>query len=620
MIAGQARHFRLIVYLLTTLWLAACGVATVDHGGSAAEREARRAYASGSYALAAESWQRIAADPASDDESRARLYAADAWILAGRYDRALEQMGQVNRRDLARYEATLYDLLQAEFSLRNGDSEAAAYYLETAHRNLPASLQDRYNTLNQRTLSLQTGPASQQLARAFSRIRDMPFYQPEQALDILRLLENVPSGHLRILTSDNQAKTLNEAWLAFALLLRESLFHGEQLESSLYGWATNYPRIPFSIENALDLSLRYRSSFRPPTNVAVLLPAQGSLTAAGNAIRDGILSAYMEQPGSTQLAFYDAGSGPPEMVSAYFQALEDGANWVVGPLRKESVDQLASLPVFSTPALVLNQPGTIVANGQVQGLPFNSMSLSQDAEAARIAEKCLELGLSRALVLVPDNSWGERMRRAFGIAYKEGEGEIIATATFRTVENDHSDLLKQLLKIDQSIERDRKLRAILGIPLEFEPSRRDDFDVIFLAATPAQGRQIKPQLKFFDAGSKPVFAPARIFSGTADPTANQDLNGILFPLTRWQLDVASSGTLPDLDSIRNGQLGALHAIGLDAWNVLPWLEIMRKDPDFVFPGAAGNLRVGRNGQLLREPVWAEFRKGRPVDAIWPAKL
>ena len=55
----------------------------------------------------------------------------------------------------------------------------------------------------------------------------------------------------------------------------------------------------------------------------------------------------------------------------------------------------------------------------------------------------------------------------------------------------------------------------------------------------------------------------------------------------------------------------------DAWNLLPWLSLMQKDPGFRYPGATGSLLIGEDGLILREPAWAEIRRGRPAPAELP---
>jgi outer membrane PBP1 activator LpoA protein len=140
--------------------------------------------------------------------------------------------------------------------------------------------------------------------------------------------------------------------------------------------------------------------------------------------------------------------------------------------------------------------------------------------------------------------------------------------------------------------------------------------LFFLAANPMQGRQLRPQLRFHDAGQIPVYAMSRIFDGSVNPASDQDLNGIYFPSTRFQLSVATGDEATELSSLRNGNFAALHALGKDAWNLLPWLPLMSKDHDLNFPGEIGQLQMSADGQLVRDPVWARFSRGRPVNVDW----
>ena len=141
--------------------------------------------------------------------------------------------------------------------------------------------------------------------------------------------------------------------------------------------------------------------------------------------------------------------------------------------------------------------------------------------------------------------------------------------------------------------------------------------VIFLAANFAQGRSIRPQLRFHFAGDIPVYASSRIFSGKPNQAADQDLNGVRFPVTPYQLSIDSSNTLPPLTSLRGGSFAALYALGRDAWHLLPWLGLMRDDAEFRMQGDAGYYRSDQAGKLQREPAFAIFSGGRP-EAIIPA--
>ena len=163
-----------------------------------------------------------------------------------------------------------------------------------------------------------------------------------------------------------------------------------------------------------------------------------------------------------------------------------------------------------------------------------------------VARKMLQNGTFQAITLAASSAWGQRMERAFTDAFEASGGVVIQQARVPASESDHSALLTEMLQIDQSTERMERLQSLLGQTLAFEPHHRDDFDAFFLAAGPEQARQLRPQLRFFEVGDKPVFAMSRVFSGAPDRVADQDLNGIMLPLTRTQLSAIDLHSLPDL--------------------------------------------------------------------------
>jgi outer membrane PBP1 activator LpoA protein len=303
------------------------------------------------------------------------------------------------------------------------------------------------------------------------------------------------------------------------------------------------------------------------------------------------MSAYLAQPAGGEVLFLPTGDDNQSAIDAYFNALDAGADRIVGPLRKEAVEAVLSLAGLATPVLALNElpqnftppPGLV---GQLNGL-----SLSQEAEVTAVARHAAASGYQRAMVLAPESAWGERMAAVFQDEFLQGDRQIVAASRYPEEENDHSALLERALRIDESRQRGQRLENTLQIPLEFEPVRRNDVDVIFMAASATQAKQIRPQLRFLDAGDVPVYATGRIYSGEPDAARNQDLDDVRFPATPWALAHATRQDIPGLASLRNGVMASLFALGQDAWNLLPWLELMRKDSDFVFTGRSGNYRM-----------------------------
>lgn len=445
---------------------------------------------------------------------------------------------------------------------------------------------------------------------------ELSVYQPDRVLEILNALESIPASRLNTMIDSQLYDPEFTEWLELALQVRILLINGGPVAVAAQDWANYHYGHIVNQHNYADLVSRYAAKFVAPSQVAVLLPTEGGLAAAGQAIRDGILSAYLDQPGNTSLRFYASGDSTESAITAFLQAREDGATQVIGPLRAESTRAFANIDTGGIPVLLLNRPSEYLEADLPQANIVNSLSLSQTEEAAALAENALAQGQTRAIVIVPDSPWGNRIEIAFSTVFERGGGSISASAHFDPTTSDHSAMLTQVLKIDESRQRERDLQSRLGIRLVFEPIRREDFDVIFMAANPAQGRELKPLLRFHNAGDIPVYAMSRIFSGKVERGSDQDLNGVIFATTPWQLET-SRNVATNLESLRGGAFENLYALGQDAWHLLPWLPLMQKDPDLWFPGRTGSLRLLANGNIFRQPAWAQISAGRPRPYQWP---
>jgi outer membrane PBP1 activator LpoA protein len=573
---------------------------------------AESAFARGDYEQAATAWQREALNAGPVEASSLRVRSADAWLLAGERNKAEDVLRWIDRSELGAQDRSRLNLVLADLALGKNRPDEAEALLQRARPGLPSSSKKRYEDLYQRMSSALTVPATREIASAAQLIDAMQYYDPGRAIELMRVLEYVPSGELAIRADNPRAERQLTGWLDLALVIRQNLVIPAQVTTSVSAWKSRHPYHLLTEQQALDTWLRYRQLFTPPAKVAVLLPGSGRLQAASEAIRDGLMSAYLDNPGGAEILFFPTGDSEQSAISAYFNALDAGVDWIIGPLRKESISSMLNLAGMATPVMALNDlPDDYVApdylTGQVTGI-----SLSQEDEAMAVAGHAAALGYQRAIVIAPEGAWGERIAWAFESEFLQDNREIVAAMRYLETQNDHSAMLERALKIDESKARGQRLENTLQVQLEFEPTRRTDVDIIFMAANSTQARLIRPQLRFHDAGDIPVYATGRVFSGQPDRARNQDLNGVRFPATQWQLDHTSKNEIPDLRSIRAGTLGSLYALGRDAWNILPWLELMNKDPDFGFPGGAGTFQSVGGNTLRREPDWAVFSRGIPI--------
>jgi len=601
-----------VLTLLILLALSACTTTSPWTPETDKSQGAETAFSQGDYERAARAWQEEALDAGPRQAGGLRVRAADAWLLAGKPGNAEDTLRWIDREELTPRDESRLDLVLADLALRNSRPDEAEVLLREAQQQLPSDSKNRYDGLYAKLLLHLSSPGSRDISGAAKLSEDMRFYEPSSSVEMIRSLEGVSSGELAIRADNPRGERQLTGWLDLALVIRHYLVAPEGITAAISEWKSRHPFHLLTEQQALDTWLRYRQLFSPPRKVAVLLPGSGRLKAAGEAIRDGVMSAYLEKPGGAEILFFPTAGDNQSAISAYFNALDAGVDWIIGPLQKESVEAMLNLAGMSTPVLALNDlPENFTPPPGLAG-QVSAISLSQDRETAAIAAHAARSGFEKAIVMAPESPWGTRMAIAFESEFLQEDRQIIVAARYLESQNDHSATLERLLKIDESKARKRKLENTLQMTVEFEPVRRQDVDVIFLAANSTQARLIRPQFRFHEAGDVPVYATARVYSGEPDPARNQDLNGMRFPATPWQLEHPSKSDIPELTSIRRGNLGALFALGQDAWNLLPWLELMQKDPDFNFPGQSGFYRSARQDTLQREPAWAEFSRGRPV--------
>lgn len=571
------------------------------------------AYDSGAFRAAATMWQEQALEAEPAEASALRLQAANAWLQAGDLSKAVDILEWVDEESLGEQDQSLLSLLQADVALQLGNPLQARQDLDLVGATLAPEYAARREALAEQVNESLSNLNAQSVQIAGEMVQRLDSYDLEAGLTLLRQLEQVPSRQLAYLAT-LEGDPRRAEWFDLALTFRNNLVDGSGVEPAVHEWKRRHPRSELGIAEALDLWLQYRQEFAPPARVAVLLPASGRLKGAGAAVRDGLVSAFARAPANSEIRFYDTGGSTETVLSAYFQAADDAADWIIGPLDKDAVEALLGLAGLATPVLALNdlpQQAPLAAGLEQEVF---GMSLSPEQEAVAVARRMTQLGYDNVLLLSPENEWGYRVINAFEGEFLQRKRKAVVSARYLDSDNDHSEVLERVLHIDQSKARKEQLQNRLGVELQFEPVRRSDIDAIFMAADPRQGRLLTPQLRFFDAGNIPTFATARVFTGVPDPARNADLNGLVVPLTAWQTSHRTASSVPGLKSLREGQFGPLYAIGMDAWDILSWLRLMQSDPDFVFPGQTGTWSLNDQGELRREPTWSRFRGGVPVTA------
>lgn len=354
-----------------------------------------------------------------------------------------------------------------------------------------------------------------------------------------------------------------------------------------------------------------------PQQIALLLPFRGGYRKAAEAVRDGFIAAWHDAGDyKPALRIYDANALNVEQM--YAQAVAEGADFVVGPLEKQAIKELAKLTELPVPVLALNQapagPGEKPAGPGV--LPsLMQFGLSPEDEARQVAQRARLDGRGRALVIVPNDPWGQRLHRAFRDAWLPLGGRVLERISYDPQGKDYSLPVRRLLNIDASEERARRLRRKLNVALRSEARLRQDADLIFMAAFPVAARQLVPQFRFHKAEGLPVYATSHVFTGAVNPQADADMNEVMFADLPWiLLPRAGASSLRGLVNEHFQASSAyrrLHALGVDAFHLIPHLPRLAVDGAASFAGATGLLSMAGDGMINRQLLWSRIVNGKP---------
>ena len=347
--------------------------------------------------------------------------------------------------------------------------------------------------------------------------------------------------------------------------------------------------------------------------IALLLPLTGRQSAAALSVRDGFLTAYYSQPaqGRPGLRIYD--TAQMSVAAAVNQATQDGAGIIVGPLTREEVTAAAAYSGPRPPMLTLNAiPGSAAA-----GNALYQYALSPEEEARQVARRVVADGNRAGVALVPSGEWGKRVLAAFSQELSAAGGQLLDVAIYDAGSTDYAAAISEVLRINESEARAKRLESVLGTRLTFQPRRRGDVAFIFSPGQAQAERLLRPQLKFYFAGDVPTYATADAFE--PDANANQDLDGLFFPDAPWLL----GGAL--VESVREATSAAwpaggprrniLFAFGFDAARLAAALRVLSAQnagaTSLAVDGLTGHLTIGADGHVLRDLMWAQIRNGEP---------
>ena len=619
---------RILLVSISLLVLAACESQQVREAvETPPESTALRHVAEGRYGEAAREYLALSRNSAGETAQDLMLKAIALLLAIGRTDEASDLLEELAGQTLAGDLAPRRNLLAADVALRRQAPGRALELLAA----FPAA---RFGPESAARLHLLRAHALEDTGRFMDAVRARLALDAVAADDTRRAANHSALWETLVRTDRTERqRALPSAagalagWLRLAEVFDMHRSSPAGLERALSRWRGAFSDHPANAEIVPAMLGAVRTTVHRPARIALLLPFHGDFAEAAAAIRDGFLAAWYADAANAQrpaIAIQDTSFEAVGVV--YTRAVEAGADFVVGPLRRGPVTALACGDPPLAVTLALNElVDTPDPAGEGQGrcgrdrtVPnLYHFTLMPEAEARQVAERAWFDGYARAIAFIRDGPWGSRVYRAFADEWERLGGTLLDEHTLTRDATDTGALAAGALGILDSRERARELTRVLGRRAEFEPRRRQDVDFVFMAAFPADARQLMPQLAFHHGADLPVYATSHAWSGAPDPTNDRDLDGLVFGDMPWLVAPAASdhrlreqiGTVFEEDDTA---LWRLYAFGADAYRLATGLRHIAGGEGASIEGHTGRLSLTANHRIARRLAWTRFAGGIPA--------
>lgn len=567
----------------------------------------------------AENLIELAEDSNTETEQLAyRLRAASLYLDAGKTERAKQQLAvmktqagyaHVPAKKITPLALASISLLSADIAISEKNITAANDIL-TNSKPITREQQIYFYELKA-DLDLLSGKYMQAVEQ---RVQLGSYISDEKNRDrnnrkIWAALSNLSNVQLNSQQSTNPTV---QGWLELAKVMRTGQQQINQLENELLDWGTRNPAHPVSHAFLNELIDNYQYNVSERVHIAVLLPLQGKHENVTETIKNGILSAYYidsNSPTKPIISFYDSSNKDLNFQQLVQQAMDKGATNIIGPLDKVVINQLAQQSELAIPVLTLNYSETAFSNTK----NLFQFGLSPEDEARQVAELAIRQNKLRAAVFYPDSEWGQRLNTAFSQHYELLGGKVLTTQDYATNTNDYRRPIRALFNLDQSDIRRRKVENTISAITQSESYRRQDIDMIFLAATHQSARGIMPAFKFHHAAELPVYSTSHVFTGNINRELDHDLDGLIYCDLPWILQNNS----PLAKTFKQNwpqqeDYTRLFALGIDAYRLVYNLDYLKNKEYAFYAGQTGNIQLDENNRITRQLLWAKFKNGKPI--------
>ncbi|MGB3726273.1 MAG: penicillin-binding protein activator [Glaciecola sp.] len=404
---------------------------------------------------------------------------------------------------------------------------------------------------------------------------------------------------------------------ALLQIIEDSSLNDKLRQKNLQQWLTQYADAPIALNVPSQISQYLLLNSQQQQRTAVLLPLSGRLTSQGNAIKQGVLTAYLDrlELQSNQqvpsLTFIDTGS-LSQLSSDVNAGTLSEFDMIIGPLLKSHVEQLASFDLNKAKKVLLNN---IDETQAFDNNLYTYYALSPEQEAVQLANVIYSRNVTNPVLINDSSAMGKRLSEAFS----EQWSRLHPAGANTSKPNNLTEIaytnnksmrigITSALDVLQSQRRIQQLSNLSSERVYSVTRNRRDVDAFIVFAKPEDLELINPiiesSISLFTEQQVPVFASSYSYNHKQNKNTQRDLKNLVFIDMPWLLPEGRQSALSaQINTLFNQPPSAflrLFAFGYDALALSENMAQLSTFKHMHIKGLSGTLQISDDKTLLRE--------------------
>ncbi|GAC29158.1 penicillin-binding protein activator [Brumicola pallidula] len=415
-------------------------------------------------------------------------------------------------------------------------------------------------------------------------------------------------------------------YLALANILEDESLTDSSRQQAIGFWRLQHPTHPLSIDLPNGVTGYLAQSLNDVRNIAVLLPLSGRVQVQGDAIKQGIMTAYFAKleninandPGQAipNIRFLDTGSDNDAFVSpAITPESLMRYDIVIGPLLREHVSLVKDFNLPDSMLVYLNRlsteaPMTESAKSTSDTSAKVYFALAPEDEATQLANLMKKKGIRTPIIISNGSSLSRRMIDTFNQQWIALNGldeiKLPKIVTF----SDNKGLrigITAALDVLQSQRRISQMTSLTTETVHSVTRNRRDVDAFVVFALPQQVELLNPiieaSISLFTERTIPVFATSYSYQHQLNNNSIRDLRNLVFVdmpfLMPAQRDSALALQVDDIWNNPPSSFLRLFAFGYDAFQFSEKMQQLAYFSHTDLKGLSGKLTVNDQRQVTR---------------------